>query len=199
MSVQELYRNINYHSNPTILKFPNLHTLTIDTDGVDILPWLLDTEAPKLTHLTIVEFTLDDPRTGRREFQRTFEVEKHRIKILPTRLELQIKLTVPFLMCILKHWPQLQELTLYWDSRVKWDGKLLNALCSKDVNALCPKLCVLNIMMEDGWPRKKIDAWLKAARQILEARKDVLPLWKITLNECGYMPRACAVTIFDIE
>jgi hypothetical protein len=192
--------NIN-DSTPGTLRFPSLHTLEFHIDPASGLPWLLDTEAPRLSNLIIIDPSQRELRVAKGAFYHAFETEKRRIKIAPTLLELGVKLCVTSTLHVLKHWSQIQDLTLYWDQKFIWHGKLMRGLCNTntDGKAICPDLHVLRIVMWSAWSQEVMDAWLGAAHRILRARKDVLPLWKITLSDRSKLPASHSVTIFDID
>jgi hypothetical protein len=189
--------NSRNSSNLPIIKFPNLHRLQLTTNIANILPWL-EAEAPTLSSLTIIEEAHWHPRYATRILQNTFENEKHRIKISPLNLKLQIRLTTALTILVLKHWSQLQDLTLCWDDKFKWSGNLLSALCKKQ-NPLCPDLLVLRIVMRPTWPQPSIDAWVQAARRILKSRKSVRPLWRVTLSSDRPPHLVTSITIFDLD
>jgi hypothetical protein len=186
------------------VRFPNLQTLHIHVNKHDNMPWLLFSEAPRLSHLRIIDLGLPNLDVMKDFIEQVFNAGKHRIKISPARLDLELHLSVAMTLCVLKHWSQVQDLTLYWDENINWNGMLLRVLCDTDGKenggeVLCPDLRLLRIVMWRDWPQKLIGAWLKVARRILKARKKALPLWKITLTSRGGVPISHSITIFDIK
>jgi hypothetical protein len=179
--------------------------LDIHSSEYDNLLWLFFSEAPRLSNLKIFDYNIPNPRDVEDFIHRVFQAEKHRIKISPTRLDLGIRLDVPMTLRVLERWSQVQDLTLYWDEEIGWDGTMLRVLCNTDrtdnglEKALCPDLQVLRIVMWHSWPQKLIDDWLIAVRQILKARKNILPLWKITTTSRHGLPVSHSMTIFDVD
>jgi hypothetical protein len=183
------------------VRFPNLRTLDIRVNENDHLLWLFFSEAPRLSHLKIYNFGIPNPHLT---IEQVFKAGKDRIGISPTHVDLEVQLTAAMSLRILKHWSQIQDVTLYWDYKINWNGMLLTGLCNtkrreNGGKALCPDLEVLRIVMWDKWPQKLINDWLKVARRILKARKKALPLWKITLTSRHGVPVSHSITIFDVK
>jgi hypothetical protein len=186
------------------IRFPNLQTLDIRVSEYGHLPWLLFSEAPRLSHLKIYDAGVPNPRAVKDFIHRVFHSGKHRVKISPTCLELRIHLTDLLTLRVLKHWPQVQDLTLHCSEEMRWDGVVLEGLCSTPRRgdggkALCPDLQVLRIVVWHDFSQQLIDAWLKSAREVLNTRKKALYLWKITLTRICYIPFSHSITIFDVE
>jgi hypothetical protein len=202
LTVRKILPNRNEDSKA--VRFPNLRTLEICVTESDHLLWLFFSEAPKLSHLKVYNFGIPNLRLTNDFVEQVFKAGKHRIGISPTHLDIRVPLTVGMTLRILKHWPQIQDLTLYWDEKINLNGMLLTGLCNTDRRenggkALCPDLQVLRIVVWDDFSQQLIDDWLKVARRILKARKKVLPLWKITLTSRDEVPLSHSITTFDIK
>jgi hypothetical protein len=153
----------------TNIDFPELTSLSLE-DGFRSIESI---SAPKLTHLKMVIRWLTSP--GRKkENSDTISLLRERPENLilrPISLTMDLALNTTTVLAILRHWSQLQHLTLTLGTDFSWKDAFPNAFTRKK-NPVCPELISLRLILRVADFSSKLENWKNMLNSIYLARRN---------------------------